>query len=179
MIKLPTKHDDTRFAHFDDATDIALLRKANAVGWRARHNGDEPYGCILADRHGNVVAEGECHVRRTGDPTRHGEMMMIRAALDAIGAAALAECSAYVSGGPCVMCTGAIYWAGIGRLVYAIDIGATDNRDRTENGGKPTLRTHFKDILETGSRPMVVDGPYPELRDEILARFAGYDFSQA
>lgn len=157
--------------------DIALLRKANAVGWRARQNGDEPYGCILADLSGNVVAEGECHVRRTGDPTRHGEMMMILAAIDSVGVEGLRDCSAYVSGGPCVMCTGAIYWSGIGRLVYAIDIAASDNRAHTENGGKPTLRTHFKDILATGSRQMVIDGPYPEMRDEILARFEGYDFS--
>jgi tRNA(Arg) A34 adenosine deaminase TadA len=172
------KHQDSRFAHFDDSMDIALLRKANDVGWRARNNGDEPYGCVLADLQGNVVAEGECHVRRSGDPTRHGEMMMVLAAIEKVGAEALADCSAYVSGGPCVMCTGAIYWAGIGRLVYAIDIGATDNRGQTENGVKPTLRTGFKDILETGSRRMVVDGPYPELRDEILARFEGYEFSR-
>lgn len=172
-----TKHDDPRFAHFSDEMDVALLRKANEAGWTARRNGDEPYGCILADRQGKVVAEGECHVRRTGDPTRHGEMMMIEAAIAAVGAEALADCSAYVSGGPCVMCTGAIYWSGIGRLVYAVDIGSTDNRDHTENGGKPTLRTSFKDILATGSRRMVLDGPYPELRDEILARFEGYDFS--
>jgi tRNA(Arg) A34 adenosine deaminase TadA len=139
----PSKHQDPRFAHFDDTMDIALLHKANEVGWRARHNWDEPYGCVLADKHGNIVAEGECHVRRSGDPTRHGEMMMVLAAIYNIGVDALADCSAYVSGGPCVMCTGAIYWAGIGRLVYAIDIGATDNRDHTENGGKPTLRAGF------------------------------------
>ena len=175
-MSLPTKHDDPRFAHFTDEMDIALLRKANAVGWRARENGDEPYGCLLADQDGNVVAEGECHVRRTGDPTRHGEMMMILAAIEKVGAAALGSCSAYVSGGPCVMCTGAIYWAGVGRIVYAIDIGASDNRDQTENGGKATLRTGFKEILETGSRRMVLDGPYPDLRPEILARFEGFDF---
>lgn len=176
-MRLPTKHDDPAFAHFTDAMDVELLRAANSVGWKARRNGDEPYGCVLADRDGKVVAEGECHVRRTGDPTRHGEMMMIEAAIAAVGIQALPTCSAYVSGGPCVMCTGAIYWSGIGRMVYAVDIGAPDNRDQTENGGKPTLRTSFKDILGTGSRKMVLDGPYPELRDEILARFEGYDFS--
>jgi tRNA(Arg) A34 adenosine deaminase TadA len=174
---LPTKKESATFAHFTDDMDVALLRRANAAGWRARENGDEPYGCVLADIDGTVVAEGECHVRRTGDPTRHGEMMMIRNALDKVGREALATCSAYVSGGPCVMCTGAIYWSGIGRLVYAIDIGAADNRGRTEVGEKPSLRTGFKKILSTGSRAMVVDGPYPELRDEILARFDGYVFA--
>lgn len=176
-MKLPSKHDVSGFAQFDDAMDVALLRAANAVGWRAREKGDEPYGCILANANGAIVAEGECHVRRTGDPTQHGEMRMIQEALKNVGVDGLSTCSAYVSGGPCVMCTAAIYWAGIGRLVYAIDIAATDNRDHTENGGKPTLRTHFKDILATGSRTMVIDGPYPELRDEILARFDGFDFS--
>ncbi len=173
---LPTKHASPVFAHFTDEMDMELLRRANAAGWRARENGDEPFGCILADIDGKVVAEGECHVRRTGDPTQHGEMVMIRNALETVGAAGLSNCSAYVSGGPCVMCTGAIYWAGIGRMVYAIDIGAADNRSQTEAGEKPTLRTSFKDILCTGSRQMVLDGPYPELRPEILARFAGYRF---
>lgn len=175
---LPTKHDIPRFAHFTDEMDVALLRRANAAGWQARHNGDEPYGCILADIEGNVVAEGECHVLRSGDPTQHGEMVMLQNAIAAVGVDALADCSAYVSGGPCVMCTGALYWAGVGRMVYAIDIGDSDNRDSTETSAKATLRTGFKQILETGSRQMVLDGPYPELRPEILERFAGYTFTR-
>lgn len=173
---LPTKHYDPRFAHFTDAMDVDLLRQANAVGWRAREAGDEPYGCLLADRAGRVVATGECNVRRLNDPTKHGEMMMIEAALAAVGPEGLAECSAYVSGGPCCMCAGAIYWAGIGRLVYATDIGAADNRPVTETGAKPTLRVGFLDVFGAGSRRMVIDGPYPELRDEILKRFEGFTF---
>ncbi|MEO0379220.1 MAG: nucleoside deaminase [Pseudomonadota bacterium] len=175
---LPTKYETPKFAHFTDDMDVALLRCANETGWKARRNGDEPYGCVLADLDGNVVASGECHVLRTGDPTQHGEMVMLRNAMEEVGVAALADCSAYVSGGPCVMCTGALYWAGVGRMVYAIDIGDSDNRDRTETAQKATLRTGFKQILETGSRQMVVDGPYPHLRDEILERFAGYEFSR-
>ncbi len=177
-MSLPTKHDVPRFAHFTDEMDLALLRRANEAGWRARRNQDEPYGCVLADIEGNVVAEGECHVRRTGDPTKHGEMVMLLNAINTLGVDALNICSAYISGGPCVMCTGAIYWAGVGRMVYAVDIGDADNRDTTEAGDKPTLRTGFRQILETGSRQMVLDGPYPELRPEIMKRFAGYEFSR-
>ena len=47
--------DENRFAHFTDEMNIELLLRANAVGQRARDNGDEPFGCLLADIDGNVI----------------------------------------------------------------------------------------------------------------------------
>jgi tRNA(Arg) A34 adenosine deaminase TadA len=168
--------DENRFAHFTDEMNIELLLRANAVGQRARDNGDEPFGCLLADIDGNVIYEGECQVRRDNDPTQHGEVVMVKGAVKKFGAEYLANCSAYVSGGPCAMCSGTIYWSGIGRLVYAINIEDEENRKALESGSNPMLHTSFLDVFASGTRKVVIDGPYPELQDTIMKRFEGYEF---
>lgn len=174
---LRSEENENRFTHFTREMDLRLLRHANSVGLRARNNGDDPFGCILADIEGNVIVEGECHVRRRNDPTEHGEVVMAKKAIKEFGSEYLSDCSAYVSGGPCAMCAGTIYWAGIGRLVYAINIEDDENRASLASSDNPMLHTSFLDVFASGTRKVVVDGPYPELRDEILNRFEGYDFA--
>ena len=69
-------------------TDRALLRMALASAERAKAAGRHPFGAIVADEHGNVVAEaGNNSMPPEGDPTQHAE----RAGRGAGGAAAAAR----------------------------------------------------------------------------------------
>jgi tRNA(Arg) A34 adenosine deaminase TadA len=167
---------DGRFDAFTPEIDIRLLREANNVGYRAREAGDEPFGCILADENAQVLLEGLCRVVRDKDPTAHGEMMLIRAAVLKYTPKYLWRCSAYVSGSPCAMCTGALFWANIGRIVYATQIYGDTNRSQLAQAGASMIGDDFLRILATGNKEIVIDGPYPELQDEIMQRFAGYQF---
>src|SRR5699024_11581638 len=56
----------------------------------------------------------------TGDPTQHAELRAASAAARQCSPEELAEATLYTSAEPCVMCTGAVYWTGIGRIVYAL-----------------------------------------------------------
>ena len=55
---------------------------------------------------------------RLHDPTAHAEMIAITAATEAMGGKYLADCTLYVTVEPCPMCSGALNWAQIGRVVY-------------------------------------------------------------
>ena len=69
------------------------------------------------------------------------------------------------------MCAGAIYWAGIGRLVFAMSeadlLGATG--DHPQN---PTLNLGCRAIFEAGQRDIDVIGP--ALSAEALAIHEGF-----
>ena len=56
------------------------------------------------------------------------------------------------------MCAGAIYWSGIGRVVYAIS--EADLRGITgDDPENPTLDLPCREVFARGQRPVAVEGP--------------------
>lgn len=99
--------------------DRALL--ARAIELARDHSADGrhgPFGAVVA-RGGEVVGEGWNRVVEGHDPTAHAEIMAIRAAGARLGTHVLEGCTIYASCEPCPMCLAAIYWARIGRVVFA------------------------------------------------------------
>ena len=83
-------------------------------------DGGGPFGAVIV-RDGTVIASAGNRVVPGHDPTAHAEVMAIRMAASASGTHDLRDCVIYASCEPCPMCLGAIYWAGIRRIVYASD----------------------------------------------------------
>src|SRR5262249_8119585 len=99
--------------------DESLLRRAFEVARRSRSRGDHPFGALLAGPDGaGVMGQGNAFTAEGRDMTAHAERLLATRASRAYGAAYLASCTIYSSAEPCAMCAGAIYWAGIGRVVY-------------------------------------------------------------
>ena len=99
--------------------DIKFLRRAIEVSKNARQNGNHPFGAVLVDNKGTIVLESENTVNTGQDVTNHAEMNLVRAA-QSLNNSNLAGYTLYSSCEPCAMCSGAIYWAGIKRVVYAL-----------------------------------------------------------
>lgn len=83
-------------------------------------NGGGPFGAMIW-RHGDVVAEAFNRVVLDSDPTAHAEVRAIRLAATRLATHDLSDSVLYSSCEPCPMCLGAVYWAGIERVVYACD----------------------------------------------------------
>jgi tRNA(adenine34) deaminase len=83
--------------------------------------GDFPFGAVIV-RDGQVIARGHNLGRTNGDPTAHGEIMVIRRCLADHGSAAMRGSTLYTTGEPCPMCMGAILWCRFSRLVFAASI---------------------------------------------------------
>ncbi|MDR2839449.1 MAG: nucleoside deaminase [Azonexus sp.] len=78
-----------------------------------------PFGAVVVDAGGKVIAEGWNRVVISHDPTAHAEIAAIRAACAALHVFHLSGVTLYASSEPCPMCLAAAYWARIPRIVYA------------------------------------------------------------
>ena len=142
--------------------DEALLRLAFDAARRSRDAGDHPFGSALADGEGRVLMEqGNGYTSEGGDRTAHAERLLASRAARAYELKFLARCTLYTSAEPCAMCAGAIYWAGIGRVVY----GQTEKALKAETGAhdeNPTLDLPCALVFAAGQRPTEVVGPLLE-----------------
>jgi len=85
-------------------------------------NADEvPVGAIIVCNE-KIVAKAYNLTETLNDVTAHAEMQAITSAANNLGAKYLSQCTLYVTLEPCVMCSGAAYWAQLGGIVY----GASD-----------------------------------------------------
>jgi tRNA(Arg) A34 adenosine deaminase TadA len=145
-----------------------LLRKAFDIAKQSRLNGDHPFGALLADAGGKVLMEqGNGFSAEGGDMTAHAERLLATRASRAYRAALLASCTLYTSAEPCAMCAGAIYWAGIGRVVF----GQTEKSLKTSTGDhpeNPTLDLPCRTVFAAGQRKVEVIGPLLEQEAKAL-----------
>ena len=100
--------------------DRLLLHKAIKLAEEGIAQGCGPFGAIAA-KNGTILAEAVNRVTLDSDPTAHAEVVAIRKAAKELKSHNLSDCTLYCSCEPCPMCLGAIYWAGISRVVYACD----------------------------------------------------------
>lgn len=139
--------------------DEDLLRQSFAVAKRSRDGGDHPFGSVLADKHGKVLREqGNGYTSEGGDRTAHAEKLLASWAAKNLSLEELQEATLYTSAEPCAMCSGAIYWAGIGRVVF----GQTEHDLKIQTGAheeNPTLDLPCHIVFEAGQRPTEIVGP--------------------
>ena len=150
--------------------DEHFLARTFDVARRSMENGNHPFGAILVDRDRKVLIEAENGYMPAHDGTAHAERLVATQACRTIDAGVLAEATIYSSAEPCAMCSGAIYWAGIGRLVY----GLSEHRLRAVTGNhpeNPTLDLPCRAVFASGQRATEVVGPL--LEDEAAALHAG------
>ena len=143
-----------------------FLRRSFEVARCARNHGNHPFGAILVNAAGEVLLEVENGFLPDRDMTGHAERLLATQASKQIAANVLSGCTLYTSAEPCAMCAGAIYWAGIGRVVY----GLSEHRLKAMTGNhveNPTLDLPCRTVFAAGQRPVEVIGPL--LEDEAAA----------
>ncbi|MCW2289000.1 tRNA(Arg) A34 adenosine deaminase TadA [Leucobacter luti] len=152
--------------------EMRLLRRAIEIGHEARQAGRHPFGALVTDSVGNIVAErGNNSVPPDGDPTQHAELAAAAAAFRELGAEGMVGSTLFTSAEPCAMCTGAAYWTGIGKIVYAL----SEERlleltgDDPEN---PTFALPCREVVARGQREIEVVGPL--LEDDAAADHQGF-----
>ncbi|MET7403122.1 nucleoside deaminase [Dactylosporangium sp. NPDC005572] len=124
----------------------AFLRRAIELAVRSRAGGDAPFGSLLADAAGTVLAEEHNTVLSDGDITAHPELKLARWAARHLSAADAAGTTMYTSCQPCGMCTGAVDRSGLGRVVYALSAEQLDALK--PSGGFPRVPQHGPELFE-------------------------------
>ena len=97
--------------------DTFFMQQAIELSGAAVRNGNEPFGAVLV-KDGEVVYTNENQIYTMHDPTFHAEAGLIRRFCAETGITDLREYTLYSSCEPCFMCSGAMVWVKLGRLVY-------------------------------------------------------------
>jgi len=139
--------------------DLIHLRRAIDLAREARALGRHPFGALIVNQHGETVVTALNNaVRPAGDPTQHAETVACAAAARLLSEADLAQCTLYTSTEPCAMCAGAIYWTGIGRVVFALpETGLL--RYTGSHAENPTLDLPCREVFARGQKKISVAGP--------------------
>ena len=152
-------------------TDLQHLRTSIAVAAQARAHGNHPFGALLVDETGKVLLEAENTVVTGKDCTGHAETNLMRLASRQFSADQLAKCTLYTSTEPCAMCSGAIYWGSVRRVVYAL--GEPELYDII--GSSPEqLLLPSREVFSHSGRHVDVEGPALPLAAEARAVHAGF-----
>ena len=139
------------------------LRTVNSIAAMAKNNGKHPFAAILIAEDAETVLLSASNI----STVRHAEIELAREAAKMYDADFLWRCTLATNFEPCAMCTGAIYWANIGRIVYGVSetelIKLTGSHK--EN---PTLKLPCRDVIKAGFKQIEILGPYKSVEDEIL-----------
>jgi guanine deaminase len=151
--------------------DKLFLGRAVEIALNGIQKGGGPFGAVVV-KDGKIISEAINRVVLTNDPTAHSEILAIRQAAMFLKSYDLADCTLYSSCEPCPMCLGAIYWAGIKKVVYDCDrtdaarAGFNDNLIYEEILLDPADRkVSFLRIKDTGGTE--VFRKWNELEDKI------------
>jgi tRNA(adenine34) deaminase len=83
-----------------------------------------PIGAIVVMQD-KIIAKGHNQVELLNDCTAHAEILALTTAFQHLGSKYLPDATLYVTVEPCLMCSGALYWSKIGRVVF----GAYDEKN--------------------------------------------------
>lgn len=142
---------------------IAHLRAADAVAREAAAHGHHPFGAVLVGPDDRVLM-------RQGNigTVRHAETELARRAAEAYEPEFLWQSTLVSTGEPCAMCSGTMYWANIGRLVYGYE--ETTLLEMTgDHPANPTINMPSRTVFAAGQKQIEVVGPFPDMVDELIA----------
>ena len=123
--------------------DILFMKQALLEAEKAARGGEIPVGAVVVCQ-GRIIARSHNLTETLTDVTAHAEMQAITAAANYLGGKYLTNCTLYVTVEPCVMCSGAIAWSQLGRLVF----GAADEKRGYQKYAPQAL--HPKTVVEQG-----------------------------
>ncbi len=156
-------------SHHLNERDAHFLKQVIALSQRSRDEGHHPFAAMVVGADGQVISSALNASSK--DRTAHAEMNALREASSQFSPAELAGATLYTSAEPCAMCSGGAYWAGVGRVVYALaetSLLALTGSD-PEN---PTLSLPCRDAFARGQR--VVDVIGPAMEDEARVPHRGF-----
>src|SRR5215207_9610486 len=114
--------------------DEYYMKQALAQAQKAFEEDEVPVGAVIV-LNNKIISRGYNQVEKLNDSTAHAEIIALTSAFNLLGSKYLPEATLYVTIEPCLMCSGAIYWSKLGKLVY----GADDEK----NGYKKTTGTNW------------------------------------
>ncbi|HSC40359.1 MAG TPA: nucleoside deaminase [Chitinophagaceae bacterium] len=125
--------------------DEYFMLQALKEAQKAYEAGEVPVGAIVVVNE-KIIARGHNQVERLNDATAHAEMIALTSAFNYVGAKYLPEATLYVTVEPCLMCSGALFWGKLDRVVW----GADDEKNGYRHITGANQPFHPKTTIENG-----------------------------
>lgn len=153
--------------------DIEILYETVRIAHSAVERGCHPFGALLADKDGNILIEKGNNT--TDSPCLHAETAVMIEAGSKYSPEFLKECSLYTNFEPCVMCTGAVYWTNVGRIVFGLTERQLLNLTG-DNAENPTFSFETAEVIAKGQKDIILVGPTKdeELKAAIIKDHLGF-----
>ena len=146
--------------------DETHIRTAHELAEDALADGNPPFGSLLV-LEGSVIRTSTNTTESGEDITAHPELKLARYAARELEPQERSACTMYTSTEPCAMCAGAIYYAGLGRVVYSV-AGSSLPRVREHRG----IDISCREVIDRGDGTTEIDGPVLEEDGlDILGRY--------
>ena len=145
--------------------DEDFMKIAIELSKKAVEHGNEPFGAVLV-KDGEIVYTNENQIYSATDPTFHAEAGLIRRFCAETHITDLSEYTLYSSCEPCFMCSGALVWVKLGRLVY----GASNN-DLCDILNDPKCECSSMVFSNSPFAPKVTAGVMREESLEVLKKY--------
>jgi tRNA(adenine34) deaminase len=116
-------------------TDEQYMRQAIIEAKKALDKDEVPIGAIMVMQD-KIIARAHNQVELLNDSTAHAEILALTTAYNFLGSKYLPDATLYITVEPCLMCSGALYWSKISRIVF----GARDDKNsyrRCTGGNNP------------------------------------------
>jgi len=104
--------------------DEYYMKLALLEAQKAFDKDEVPIGAVVVMQD-KIIAKGHNQVELLNDCTAHAEILALTTAFQHLGSKYLPEATLYVTVEPCLMCSGALYWSKIGKVVF----GAYDEKN--------------------------------------------------
>ena len=139
----------------NDSHIKAGIEACLVVQSRALSQGKRPFAAVLVAPDNTTVLL----THQSVDHVNHAESSLARLAANHYTQDYLWKCTLYSTWEPCAMCVGTIYWANIGRLVFAA--AETELIKLTGQGNEEnyTMNWPCREILKGGQKDIEVWGP--------------------
>ena len=131
--------------------DEKFIKRAIELSEIAKSKGEDPFGAVLV-KDEEIVFETHDGCIEFCDPTMHAERRLISEYCSNNNVISLEGYTLYSSTEPCSMCSGAIHWAKISRVVYAIP----QERLNSKSGGCKKLTC--AEIINQGTKKIEIMG---------------------
>ncbi len=100
-----------------------FMRQALNEAHKALAEDEIPIGAVVV-MNNKIIGRGYNQTEKLKDATAHAEIIALTSAFQTLGSKILPEATLFVTIEPCMMCSGALYWSRISKIVY----GAADEK---------------------------------------------------
>jgi len=135
------------------------MLRALEIALAAQAEGEPPFGALLVNSSGEIVAEASDEVRRGGDFSLHAEVNVVRRACQKLGPD-LSDCTLYTTVEPCPMCFTSAWLAHVHGIVFGASMEAVF---LATGGQQRELRVPAAQMNALSGEPLV-------LRNGVLAQ---------